>query len=125
MSIRSVLLASSLVAAAAVFTFLSVPAHGDARSTQALRAAERRGEELWRQTWAEGQKSCAECHDMGRNKMRAMRLKAYPLFDREMDRVVTGQQKINHMIVTKSMGQALELGSDDLNALEAYISTLR
>ncbi|MFM8980090.1 MAG: hypothetical protein ACKOSS_06475 [Planctomycetia bacterium] len=94
---------------------------GPAEDAQA--AAVKAGEALWKKSW--GGKSCAECHTSGPNAMKAARLKAYPKFDRALAKVVSAQQKINQMIVEKSRGTALELGSDALNALEAYISTLR
>jgi cytochrome c len=56
--------------------------------------------------------------------MKSPRLKAYPRFDKGLNKVVTGQQKINQMITEKSKGTALDLGSDDMNALEAYIASL-
>ena len=98
------------------------PARGDAAS-DALKAAIKKGEELWRKPLVAGAKSCAECH-LGPNAMKSARLKAYPRFDKGLGKVVTGQQKLNQMITDKSKGTALELGSEDLNALEAYIASL-
>lgn len=104
--------------------FLLRPAvGGPAEDAQA--AAVKAGEALWKKPWGSGSKACAECHTSGPNALKASRLKSYPKFDRALGKVVTAQQKINQMIVDKSRGTALELGSDDLNALEAYISTLR
>lgn len=91
----------------------------------ALAAAVKTGEALWKKSWGSGSKACAECHTSGPNALKASRLKSYPKFDRGLAKVVTGQQKINQMIVDKSRGTALALGSDELNALEAYIGTLR
>jgi cytochrome c len=99
-------------------------ARGDAAS-DALAAAVKRGEELWKQHWTQGQKSCADCHTSGPNAMKASRAKSYPKFDKALGKVVTLQQKLNQMIVEKSRGTALDLGSADLTALEAYVSTLR
>ena len=48
-----------------------------------------------------------------------------PKYDKVMKRVVSARQKINNMIKTKSGGEPLDLDSDDLTALEAYISTLK
>jgi cytochrome c len=100
-------------------------ARGEAPGDQAMRAALRRGQELWNQVWATNQKSCATCHNAGPNKLIGVRVKAYPKWDKSMDRVVSAQQKLNQMIVEKALGKPLELGSDDLNALEAYVSGLR
>lgn len=83
-----------------------------------------RGRELWSTPFGEGAKACSACHTSGANKLTAARLEAYPKYDRPMRAFVTGQQKINQMIRTKGGGAELPLGSDDLNALEAYIKTL-
>ena len=104
--------------------FRPAPASGDAAS-DALAAAVKAGEALWTKTWGPGSKNCAECHKTGPNAMKASRLKSYPKFDKGFNRVVTGQQKINQMLVDKGRHVALELGSVELNALEAYVSTLR
>lgn len=98
-------------------------ARGDAAS-DALAAAVKKGEGLWKKAMATGGKSCAECH-LGPNAMKAPRLKAYPKFDKGLNKVVSAQQKLNQMITDKSRATALDLGSEDLNALEAYISTLK
>jgi len=99
-------------------------AAGDAAS-DALAAAVKAGEALWNKTYGAGSKSCAECHKSGPNAMKASRLKSYPKFDKGLNKVVTGQQKLNQMLVDKSRGAGLELGSEDLTALEAYMATLR
>jgi cytochrome c len=90
-----------------------------------MKAAIERGRALWTQAWAPSQKSCAACHSGGPNKLVAVRAKGYPKWDKSLDKVVSVQQKINQMIVQQAKGQPLELGSDDLNALEAFVSTLR
>lgn len=90
-----------------------------------LPAAVAHGETLWKKAWASGAKSCVECHAGGPNAMKGSRLASYPKFDKALGKVVTGQQKLNQMIVEKSRGTALELGSTDLNALEAYVRTLK
>lgn len=92
---------------------------------KALEAAIERGRALYTEPWVEGGKACAECHTQGPNRMRAARLKAYPKYDFTLKRILSGQQKLNDMIVRQAKGEALALGSDDLNALEAYVSTLR
>jgi cytochrome c len=116
---------ATILAGAVLLGFASTslaPARGDAAS-DALKAAIKKGEELYRKPLTAGGKSCAECH-VGPNLMKSPRLKAYPRFDKAMGKVVTGQQKINQMITEKSKGTALELGSDDMNALEAYMASL-
>jgi cytochrome c len=104
---------------------VAVPASGEAPGESAMKEALARGKALWNQSWAPNQKSCATCHNAGPNKLIAQRVKGYPRWDKAMNRVVSAQQKINQMVVEKARGQALELGSDDLNALEAHLSTLK
>ena len=83
-----------------------------------------RGKILFNKSWAPRAKSCKACHAAGPNKLSAARLHAYPKYDRFLRRVVSAQQKINYMIKKQSKGQPLPLGSEDLNALEAYLGTL-
>jgi len=91
-----------------------------------LAKAQARGKELFEQTWGEGTKSCLECHARGANKLSGTRLKTYPKFDRGLGGVVTGQAKLRQMILERSgAGEAPELGSEELTALEAYVATLR
>ena len=124
MRLRPVALVTvGLLALGAVCVSSLRPADGDAAS-DALATALKKGEALWRKPFAAGAKSCAECH-VGPNSMKASRLKAYPKFDKVLNRIASSQQKLNQMIVDKSKGAALDLGSDDLNALEAYMSTLK
>ena len=103
----------------------SGPAHGDATADKALEESVARGKALWRKVWKTGAKGCFACHTRGPNKMAARRLRTYPKYDKTMQRVVSARQKINNMIKTKSGGEALDLDSDDLTALEAYIATLK
>ena len=79
---------------------------------------------VWTTPFGEGAKACSACHSSGANKLTAARLNAYPKYDRPLRAFVTGQQKINQMIRTKGGGTELPLGSDDLNALEAYIKSI-
>ena len=119
-------LALALLALPFLGGFLFAPASAvGGPAEDALAAAVKKGEELWKKVWTPGQKACADCHTSGPNARKASRLKSYPKFDKALAKVVTGQQKMNQMIVDKSRGTALELGSDDLNALEAFVSTLR
>ncbi len=100
---------------------LGAPKEGD----DVARARLERGKSLFTTAFAEGAKSCQSCHASGANKLTMNRLNAYPKYDRPMRAFVSAQQKINQMIATKSGGSELPLGSDDLNALEAYIKSLR
>ena len=105
----------------AALTLSVAPARGDAKSE--LAKATKRGKELWAQKFGSGGKACQECHTKGPNKLSGRRLNTYPKYDKFLKKVVTAQQKLNQMIKTKGKGEELELGSDDLNALEAYVKT--
>jgi cytochrome c len=109
-------LAAALVAATTAF--------GDAKGDKALAQAVAKGKELWSKPFGDG-KACVTCHANGPNKMTAMRLHSYPKYNKALDKVVSAQQMMNTMIVGQGKGTALELGSEDLNSLEAYIATLK
>ena len=117
--------ALTLVLGAGAVLLATSPASGDPKGDAALAAAVKKGQELWKKPWSAGAKACMECHGGGPNKMTAVRVKSYPKYDKGYDKVVTVQQKINQMITEKAKGTALELGCDDLNALEAFVSTLK
>lgn len=116
-----------LIATGAVSAFLvdTPNARGDEQADKALKESVAKGKTLWRKVWKKGAKACFACHTRGPNKMAARRLRTYPKFDKAMGRVVSARQKINHMIKSKSGGAPLDLDSDDLTALEAYIATLK
>jgi mono/diheme cytochrome c family protein len=115
-----------LLAAAGVAALLSAgSARGDARSDEALAAAVRRGKQLYEQSWRPRAKSCRACHARGANKMTGERLKSYPKYDKVFRRVVSAQQKLQQMVKAKGGGTPPALGSEDLNALEAYVATLK
>ena len=118
----ALLLALPLAAAALLHAH---EARGDAAADKALAEAVKRGRALWTQSWSAGAKGCFACHTQGPNKMTAARAESYPKFDKGLGKVVNVQQKINEMIRTKSMGKMLELGSEDMNALEAFLETLK
>lgn len=100
-------------------------AQSDSVADRELAKAVARGKELWGTAFARGGKTCATCHDRGPNRMTAARLNTWPKYDSKGDRKVTSaQQKMNQMIKKFGRGEPLELGSADLNALEAYIKTL-
>lgn len=115
-----VLLALPVVIVATALARL--PAAGGDASTS-LPDAVKRGEELWKKPMAAAGKACNDCHAGGQNALTVKRAQTYPKFDKALNKVVTLQQKLNQMIVEKGRGTALELGSTDLNALEAYIAT--
>ena len=100
------------------------PATG-AAAERALAAAVAQGKRLWRKSWRSGAKACFACHQRGPNKMLGERLGGYPKYDKTLGKVVSARQKINHMIKSKSGGRKLDLASDDLTALEAFIKTLK
>jgi len=125
--IQPLLLTSTLLVGSAVAAFLfdAPDARGDATADKALASSVAKGKVLWRKVWKKGTKGCFACHTRGPNKMQARRLRTYPKYDKAMARVVSARQKINHMIKSKSGGEPLDLDSDDLTALEAYIATLK
>lgn len=126
MSPRTRLMTAALfLVCGATLVLDSAPAEGDPKADEALEKAVAEGKKLWSKSWKKGAKSCRACHTRGPNKLTAERLKEYPKYDKVFRRVVTGQQKLNQMIKSKSKGEQLELGSEELNALEAYISTLK
>ncbi len=126
MSIRKTVFAA-LIALPLVGAFLlgAPEASGDATADKELAAAVKRGGELWKKSWGRGAKACFACHTRGPNKMTGRRLNTYPKYDKFMKKVVSAQQKINQMIRTKSGGKMLDLGSDDMNALMAFMKTLK
>jgi cytochrome c len=121
------LLSLLVLVGAGATAFWSHPrsAQSDAAADKALEASVARGKALWRKVWKKGAKGCFACHTRGPNKMAARRLRTYPKYDKAMKRVVSARQKINNMIQSKSGGEPLDLDSDDLTALEAYIATLK
>lgn len=128
---RTLVLTAALLLGSVGVVFLadSPSARGDAKddatAAKALADSVARGKALWRQVWKQGAKGCFACHTRGPNKMAARRLRTYPKYDKSMGKVISARQKINHMIQAKSGGAALDLGNDDLTALEAYIATLK
>ena len=97
----------------------------DPRARAAWDKAVKRGRQLYSQSWGPGTKTCAECHGPGPNRMRSGRAKSYPKFDKAAGKVISAQQKINQMIKVHTLAKPLPLGSDDLNAIEAYLGTIR
>ncbi len=126
MNARKTLTALFLALPLAAAALLDAPdARGDATADKALEAAVKRGAALWKKSWRRGAKGCFACHTRGPNKMTGRRVAAYPKYDKALGKVVSAPQKINNMIKTKSGGKMLELGSDDMNALVAYMKTLK
>lgn len=104
---------------------LARSASGDATADRALEAAIERGRVLYEQSWQPGAKSCRACHARGPNQLTSERIASYPKYDKTLKRVVSAQQKLAQMIKAKGQGEPPELGSEDLTALEAYVSSLR
>ena len=77
----------------------------------------KRGEMLWkdRQLGTNGQ-NCNMCHPNGA----ATHPETFPKFKQQFRRVVTVQEFMNWCIVAALRGDSLEIGSEDLTALEAY-----
>ena len=121
---RLALFVASLALSLVAVVLVASEAQGETRAEKLQREAIARGKALFERQWSDGGKTCATCHAQGRNKMKSSRAIAYPKYDRAIDKVVSIQQKVNQMIEKNSGGAALELGSDDLTALEAYLKTL-
>ena len=122
---RVVFLLCALAVGLAVLASEPPTARGEEPGTQELAAVVKKGETLWQKSWRPAAKACFACHLRGPNKMTSLRLKSYPKYDPTLRKVVTAQEKIVQMLRSKSAGPQLELGHEDLTALEAYISTLR
>jgi cytochrome c len=77
----------------------------------------RRGEMLWkdRQLGTNGQ-NCNQCHPSGA----ATHPETFPKFKQQFRRVVTVQEFINWCIIAAMRGDSLEIGSEELTALEAF-----
>lgn len=75
------------------------------------------GEMLWkdRQLGTNGQ-NCNMCHPSGS----ATHPETFPKYKQQFRRVVTVQEFINWCIVAAMRGNSLEIGSQELTALEAY-----
>lgn len=126
MSPRKPIIALLFALPLAAAAWLQAPdARGDATADKALREAVKKGSTLWKKSWRPGAKGCFACHTRGPNKMTARRANSYPKYDKALGKVVSVQQKINNMIKTKSGGKTLALDSDDMNALLAYVKTLK
>lgn len=118
---KSTVLVFVFALAAGAFLLHAGEAEGDARSE--LAEVVKKGQALWNQQWKKGAKSCATCHDRGPNKMTAKRLNDWPKYDKWLKKVATGQEKIAQMIKKMGMGPDVDLGAEELTALEAYIKT--
>ena len=69
-------------------------------------------------------RACSLCHDDSRRRPRLYlkkNLGEFPKWDRREKKVITLGQKINQMLVRNLQGEAEELGSEKLVALEAYL----
>jgi cytochrome c553 len=67
-------------------------------------------------------KSCAGCH-----KVESLRKvgENYPKWDVGLGRIVSLEEHLNHMVVSKLEGQALQAGDERIVALALYIKSLR
>ena len=124
MKIRQLLWASPLLLVG-LWSESAVSGPADDPSVTELAASVKRGDEIFHAAWVKGGKTCATCHAEGLNRLTSDRLKSYPKYDKAWQKVISGQQKLNQMIRDRSAGEMLVLGSPDLTALEAYVSTLR
>ena len=124
MKFRWLLWASPLLLVG-LWSGLATSGPADDPSAAELAAAVKRGDELFHALWTKGGKTCATCHAEGSNRLTNDRLRTYPKYEKAWQKVISGQQKLNQMIRDRSGGEMLVLGSPDLNALEAYVATMR
>ena len=71
-------------------------------------------------------KSCTKCHENPEkpNLNLPERVGGFPKWERREKKVITIGQKINQMITRNLKGDAMELGSEKLVALEAYLMSI-
>ena len=93
---------------------------------EALDKSVTRGKELFHSKTL-GKKSCSECHENPDKPQFNLvtRQFGYPAYSVKKRSVVSLGQKINEMLSAKSRGKEMELGSADLVALEAYVTSLK
>ena len=95
-------------------------------AAEALDKSVARGKELFHSK-SLGKKSCSECHENPDKPQFNLvtRQFGYPAYSVKKRSVVSLGQKINEMLAAKSRGKEMELGSADLVALEAYVTSLK
>jgi cytochrome c2 len=67
-------------------------------------------------------KSCADCHTIGKLWKVGDN---YPKWDVSLGRIVSLEEHLNHMVVAKLAGQAMQAGDERILALTLYIKSLR
>ncbi len=79
------------------------------------------GETLWRRPAGEANRSCADCHGDAANSMRGVAAR-YPAFDRENNRPIDLEQRIDLCRAAWQRAPRLPFESHDLLALTAYVA---
>jgi cytochrome c len=93
-------------------------------AAEALAAAVEQGRTIFRnEEFGTNGKACATCHENpDRPKLHLKdRVGDYPKYDKRERKVITLGQKINQMIERMVRGEPLELGSEKLVAIEAWL----
>ncbi len=82
-----------------------------------------RGKALFRDPeLGSNKKSCADCHTV--ESLRKVG-DNYPKWDVGLGKIVSLEEHLNHMVVTKLEGQALQAGDERIVALALFIKSLR
>ncbi len=77
-----------------------------------------KGEKLFHSTLGSNQVSCDQCHPNGANT----HPETYPKFQKQLGKVATLREMINWCLQNPLEGKPLPLDSDEMIALEAYIT---
>ncbi len=77
-----------------------------------------KGEKLFHSTLGSNKVSCDQCHPNGANT----HPETYPKFQKQLGKVATLREMINWCLKNPLQGKPLPLDSDEMIALEAYIT---
>ncbi|HHJ40496.1 MAG: cytochrome C [Methylothermaceae bacteria B42] len=77
-----------------------------------------KGEKLFHATLGSNKVSCDQCHPNGANT----HPESYPKFQKQLGKVATLREMINWCLKNPLQGKPLPLDSDEMIALEAYIT---
>jgi len=97
------------------------------QAAEALKKAVEQGKKLFHDpSLGTKERACAKCHEDPEKEHLglASRANTYPKWDRRERKVINLPQKMNQMIDRMLGGKKLELGSDRLVALEAYLMSI-
>ncbi len=104
---------------------LALPAQGDEFTKEDLKRWEaeymkvmEKGEKLFHSTLGSNKVSCDQCHPNAANT----HPETYPKFQKQLGKVATLREMINWCLKNPLEGNPLPLDSDEMIALEAYIT---